>query len=131
MLSVHVSVFFGLFSSLALSAAIPVGTNNFDSAPSGNTTGKSYNCCMQHHHLAAHFAIIATTSCADPCVSIVTNAGCAANVTACFCSMDFKPTTQFYKCLYNECPIDGAGAQLLFIAAACDDLEFGNSTSAV
>jgi hypothetical protein len=43
MLSVHISVFLGLFSSLALVAAIPAGTNTFDSAPSGNTTGKSHN----------------------------------------------------------------------------------------
>jgi hypothetical protein len=86
---------------------------------------------MQDHHLAAHFAIIATTSCADPCVPIVTNAGCAANVTACFCSMDFKPTTQFYKCLYNECPLDRARIRFALIADKCDELQFRNSTSAV
>jgi hypothetical protein len=129
MLAAQLSLFLGLFSSLALATTLPATINTLASIQSSDGNGESCTRITQPYHLLSHYAVTATSNCGDSCTEIVKGAGCDGQDTDCVCEIGFKPTAQFYKCLFDKCPIDGAAAAISVVEFACgNDL---NLTSGV
>jgi hypothetical protein len=121
MLAVQLSLFLGLFSSLALATTLSATINTLASIRSSDGNGKSCTRITQPYHLLSHDAVTATSNCGDSCTGIVKGAGCDGQDTDCVCEIGFKPTAQLYKCIFDKYPIDGAAVALSVVEFACGD----------